>query len=410
MQGMQFSEYMTNDDVLQIAVQSGILNMKEIAADVDEMKRKELLSLHTHEIWQNSKGMYLTYVYDENGNRKIRRRKTKEEIEQLLVEHYRSLEEEIHLKDVFEQWVDMKLRFGEIQRQSYDRYKTDFERFFPASENICRKKFRNINEKDLEEFIKRTIHDKKLTRKSYNGLAILINGIFKYGKHEGLTQLSITQFMGDLELPRNLFEVRERRKEQETFSEEEIPVIRKYLTENPDMWNLGLMLLFQTGMRVGEVTTLKREDIGDHSVHVRRTEFKYKDTAGKSHVGVKEQPKTDAGNREIILPTQAMETLRRILEKNPDGEYLLMNNGIRIRGTTLTKRISDICRKLKLEHHSAHKIRKTYGTTLLDSSVNDIFVAEQMGHKSVETTRQLYYFSNKSRQNKMNQIEQAVSF
>ena len=81
MQGMQFSEYMTNDDVLQIAVQSGILNMKEIAADVDEMKRKELLSLHTHEIWQNSKGMYLTYVYDENGNRKIRRRKTKEEIE-----------------------------------------------------------------------------------------------------------------------------------------------------------------------------------------------------------------------------------------------------------------------------------------------------------------------------------------
>ena len=98
MQGMQFSEYMTNDDVLQIAVQSGILNMKEIAADVDEMKRKELLSLHTHEIWQNSKGMYLTYVYDENGNRKIRRRKTKEEIEQLLVEHYRSLEEEIHLK------------------------------------------------------------------------------------------------------------------------------------------------------------------------------------------------------------------------------------------------------------------------------------------------------------------------
>ena len=410
MQGMQFSEYMTNDDVLQTALMHGILDLKEIAADVDAMKRKELLSQHTHEIWQNSKGMYLTYVYDESGNRKIRRRKTKEEIEQLLVEHYRKQEEEIYLRDVFEQWIEMKLKYGEIQRQSYDRYKTDFERFFPASEKICRKKFRNINEKDLEEFIKRTIHDKKLTRKTYNGLAILINGIFKYGKHEGYTKLSITHFMGDLELPKNMFEVKERRKEQETFSEEEIPVIRQYLTENPDMWNLGMMLLFQTGMRVGEVTTLKREDIGDHSVHVRRTEFKYKDAAGKCHVGVKEQPKTDAGNREILLPPQAMETLRRILEKNPDGEYLLMNNGVRIRGTTLTKRISDVCEKLGLEHHSAHKIRKTYGTMLLDGSVNDIFVAEQMGHKSVETTRQLYYFSNKSRKNKMKQIEEAVSF
>ena len=158
MQGTQFSEYMTNDDVLQIVVENGILNMKEIAADVDKMKRRELLSLHTHEIWQNSKGIYLTYVYDENGNRKIRRRKTKEEIEQLLVDHYRKQEEEIYLKDVFEQWIDMKLRFGEIQRQSYDRYKTDFERFFPASENICRKKYRNINEKDLEKAFRMGVH------------------------------------------------------------------------------------------------------------------------------------------------------------------------------------------------------------------------------------------------------------
>ena len=116
MQGKQFSEYMANDDVLQAALQSGILNLKEIAANVDAMKKTELLSLHTHEIWRNDQGMYLTYVYDENGNRKIRRRKTKEEIEKLLVEHYRSQEEEVYLKNVFEQWIDMKLRFGEIQR------------------------------------------------------------------------------------------------------------------------------------------------------------------------------------------------------------------------------------------------------------------------------------------------------
>ena len=410
MQGKQFSEYTSNDEVLQIAVENGILDLVEIAANIDKMKRQELLSRHTHEIWQNSQGLYLTYVYDEQGNRKIRRRKTREEIEQLLVDHYRQQEETIYLKDVFEQWIDAKLGYGEIQKQSYDRYKTDFGRFFPESENICRKKFKNISESDLEEFIKRTIHDKKLTRKTYNGLAILINGIFKFGKHEGYTDLSITQFMGDLELSRNLFEVKERCNEQETFSEEELPVIREYLQTHEDIWNLGLILLFQTGMRVGEVTTLKKTDISQNAIHVRRTEYKYKDSDGKSHVGIKDQPKTDAGNREILLPPQARETIQKILRLNPNGEYLLMNNGVRIRGTTLTKRISDICRKLGLHHHSAHKIRKTYGTMLLDNDVNDSFVAEQMGHKNVETTRQLYYYSNKSRQNKLNQIEHAISF
>ena len=188
-----------------------------------------------------------------------------------------------------------------------------------------------------------------------------------------------------------------------------MPLIIGYLKENPDIWNLALLLQFETGARIGEISTLKKEDIKKHSILIRRTEVKIKiDDVWK--MVVSELPKTDAGYREIILPPSAQWTISKILELNPNGDFLFMDKGKRIRENTYNKRLNRICEKLNIPHRTTHKIRKTYGTTLLDSDVNDSFVAEQMGHTDVSTTRKLYYYSNKSYKTKLNQISGAISF
>ena len=397
-------------DVLNEAVSNGILRVDEIAASVERMKRDQLLSQHSREIWQDKNGMFLTYIYDEDGKRKIRRRKTREELEEYLVKHYKTQEDAVYLDDIFKTWSSEKLVYGEIQRQSYDRYKDDYKRFFRKSLPICRKKVKNITEDDLEAFIRTTISELNLTRRAYSGLTILINGMFKYAKKHGFTNISITQFMGDLDISRHAFRTVVHRKECETFSEADTPRVRQYLQSNEDIWNLGLMLMFQTGLRVGEAVALKPSDIGQNVLHVFRTEYKYREEDGSWKLAIKEHTKTDAGCRDIVLPPQAHDTLRKIRALNPNGEYLLMSKGKRIRGNTLNKRISDICEKLGIVHHSSHKIRKTYGTMLLDHDVDDSFVAEQMGHTDVSTTRKLYYYSNRSAKTKQDQIAQAVVF
>ena len=48
--------------------------------------------------------------------------------------------------------------------------------------------------------------------------------------------------------------------------------------------------------------------------------------------------------------------------------------------------------------------------TLIDSDVDERFVMEQMGHSDVSTTKKYYYFSNKSTENKVKQINSAISF
>lgn len=185
------TETIDSNEILQEAIRRGIVDIEQLADDVNDMKRKEVLSQHPSEIWQNKEGMFLTYVYDKDGKRMIRRRKTREELEDYLVDYYKKLEEEVYLSDLFEKWSSEKLEYGEIQKQSYDRYVSDFHRFFQASLPICRKKVKNITEDDLEAFIKTTIRDEKLSRKSYSGLATLINGMFKYAKRHKYT-MSLT--------------------------------------------------------------------------------------------------------------------------------------------------------------------------------------------------------------------------
>jgi integrase len=400
-----------NDDneLFQYAIKNSIIDVDNLRNAVDDMNRKEILAQHQYSITQGTDGRWSTRVMLENGTNVVRHRKTREELENYLVAYYTELEEAVYIKTVFELWMNEKLDYGEIKKQSYDKYYAEFKRFFPKNLPICNKKLKNITENDLEHFIKSRIRDLELTRKAYSGLVTLLNGIFKYGKKLGYTNLSISTFIKDLYLPKNIFKKNFKDKRKEVFMEEEIPLIVGYLKEHPDIWNLGLLLQFETGARIGEISTLKRDDLKKHSILIRRTEVKIK-VNDKWTLEVSELPKTDAGYREIILPPSAEWTISKILELNPSGEYLFMDKGKRIRENTYNKRLNIICEKLGLAHRTTHKIRKTYGTTLLDNDVNDSFVAEQMGHSDISTTRKLYYYSNKSYQTKLSQIREAIDF
>lgn len=404
---------LSKEETIQIALQSGIINLDEITMSIEKMKREEILSNHPFSVWYGeTDNLWKTYLPDstKKNGRVFRKRKTKEEIEDVIIEFYSSQRQEIYIRDVFKEWSESKLHYGEIQKQSYDRYCTDFQRFFPNNHPICRKKFKNVTYADLTDFIKATIHDKHLTRKTYSSLRLLVRGIFKYGKSKGYTTLSMAEFFGDLELPNNIFEKKIVDKQDEVFSEEEIPILTNYLKHNADIWNLGLLLQLQTGMRIGELSALKPEDVHSQYIRVCRTEVKYKNDEGKWQVEIKEFAKTDAGNRELYFPDSVKWTLAQIQRLNPHGEYLFMNRGKRIRENTFNKRLSTVCDALKINHRSTHKIRKTYGTTLLDNDVNDSIVSEQMGHSDISTTRKLYYFCNKSEKTKIAQIQKAINF
>ena len=398
---------------MKFAVENDILDITNIQVQIEMKRKQEYLELHNHSIWFNENCQkWYTYLDDESKRGySLRKRNSKDAIEDLVVKYYKDKENDPYIREVFEMWNNERLQFGELSVQTYNRYSNDFKRFFPKHCILCQKKFKLITENELEKFIKGTIHENNMTAKAYSGLRTIIRGMFKYAKRRGFTQISITTFFGDLDLSKKIFQRRVVDKEAEVFNEDEIRMVTAYLRMKGKIRDLAILLAFQTGLRVGELSGLKKTDLENRQIHVQRTEITYKDPETKERVcEVRDFPKSEAGDRYLIIPESALGTINAILQfSDKKSDYLFSENGKRIRANAFNRRLGRICDELKIRHKSMHKVRKTYGTTLIDNNVDESLVASQMGHKDISTTKKYYYFCNKNDSTKMEQIDKALS-
>lgn len=398
--------------ILNHLVECGKVDIVDTQMQIERMKNEKYLNMHNHKIWQREDGKWNTYLDDENSPRgySLKVRKSREDIEKLICKFYKDKEDDPYLKDVFMEWNQSGLDEGAISIQSYVKYENDFKRYFTDDCILCQKKMRLITEADLELHVKGTIRKFDMTSKIYANMRTILRGILKYAKRKGYTNISMTHFFGDLEISRNSFRKKVVVRENEVFDEAETELVTSYLRERATIRDLGLLLAFETGLRVGELSALKHCDITQDKkeIHVQRSEITYKDLEKKSVCTVRDFPKTDAGERYVAIPEQAQHTLDAIIQLNPDGEYLFSENGKRIRSNAFNRRIDRVCDALKIPRRSMHKIRKTYGTTLIDNGVDDDVITEQMGHKNISTTRKYYYFSTKRKEKKFEQINKAV--
>ena len=393
---------------MQYALENGMIDLAYVQEQIEMNKRKELIEKHPYSIWEGKNGYWYTRFPDEKYGRILRKRKTKKEIEDLICEFWKGKNENPTIRVIFNQWLKKKLEYKEIQKGSADRYETDFKRFFVKSK-FSERHIKQIDEDDIEEFIRTQIAVHELTVKTFSGLRIIIKGIFQYAKKQKWTSISISEFFGDLDISRNTFKKKVKEKEDEVLAEDEIPKVVEYLKSDPTVWNLGVLLILQTGLRVGELAALKCEDWDGDILKVRRHEVRMKNADGKNIVCVKELAKTESGVRDIILSDGGKETLTRLVNRNPNGIYLFENSsGKRIRGNTFNKRLDTVLKKLNMHHRSIHKLRKTYCTMLIDAGCEDAVIMNQLGHASIETSRKYYYFCNSTRQHQTEQVQKAI--
>ena len=238
-------------------------------------------------------------------------------------------------------------------------------------------------------------------------------GIFKYAKKKKLTELSISNFFGDLDLSKKIFRKNVKEINQQVFLEEEIPLMLEALRKDGSIEALACVLVFQTGMRVGEIASLKREDVNfnERTISIRRMEIKYKsEEIGKQVHEVVEYTKSDNGMRDILITEKTIQTIKEIIKLNPFGDYLFEKNGKRIFKENYNDKMIHTCEKLGIEKRSIHKARKTYGTTLIDANVDESLILKQMGHSDIKCTKEYYYYCNRAKEGKLEQIQKAISF
>lgn len=396
--------------ILRTALDMGIIDLTTIETATSDMQRRKYLEMHNQQIWQSGDGRWRTYLKFDDG-RKMITASSREKLEEKIVAHYQEKIESPTFDEVFNEWQNERMKYNEISMSTYDRYSNEYKRFFGNS-TLKDRKIKTISEEELDLYIRSTIVDLNITQKTYSNLRTIIRGMFKFAKRRKYIDMSITTFFQDLDLSKRMFKRNVHDPKTQVFTEGEISQLIKWLDSHPKVSNYGIILALQTGIRTGELAALRFSDVENNTLHIQRQVIKYKDPDSPG-ITIHEEVdycKTEMGDRHVYLTDSALTTIKKIKLLNPFNDHMMTEDGHRLLNNTFNKRLEVACNNLGIPVRTMHKLRKTYGTTLIDNDVDESLIMEQMGHKDISTTRKYYYFANKDSDKKRRQIQNAINY
>lgn len=361
----------------------------------EKMNRKEILKTHPYKVWVNPQGRWCSYLPVPYGNRTktLISCRDKRALENKICGFYNA-DKEPTVGEMYHEWCNRRCELKQISQGTRARNDVIFNKFFEPIEDMTLSEMKIV---DYVDFLEQAIATYDLTSKAFAGLKGVLVAMLNRAKRLELINYSGIDVANEFKA---ITEVRFRQKifrdEEEVYDEVETAKIVRRLTLCRDQQEVALLLLFITGMRVGEVVALKHEDFGENYIKVSRTEIKYI-VNGKQTREVKDTPKTMAGIRTVVIPSSFKWLLERIKHINPDKEWVFSTFlSDRMCTQTLERRLRKICEELNIPYRSPHKIRKTYCTILLDNGCDDNFIKQQVGHTNILTTERYYHRNRKA--------------
>ncbi len=371
-----------------------MIDLSYVQEQIEMSKRNELLEKHPYAISRGSDGKWRTYLPDKEKGRKMVKKSTKEAVENEVMDYWKSEMENPTIEDVFNEWNDRRIKLNKISQASHLRFKQIFNRHY---KDFGKKKIKNVTPQDIEEFLEEQIPKFELSAKSFSNLKTITKGLLKRAKKRRLIEMDVEALFREMDTSESHFKRTMKEDDREVFNEEEFPKVMEYLTDNPDLKNLGILIMFLTGIRVGELVALKHSDFDGNTFKIRRTETKYVDEDGKYVYGIKDFPKTEAGMRTVILPKSYAWIANKLRLYNPFGEYIFVESGDRRLTTNcIRRRMERVCDKLGIIRKSPHKARKTYGSILLDNGIDNKLITDMMGHTDIMCTEGHYHRNRKT--------------
>ena len=398
---------MNNED-LNFLVTRGIIDLSDIQSIIDMEKKKELIEKHPYQAWQGKNGSWYVYLPDKEKGRILKRKSTKAGIENVIVAYQKEQMDNPTIEEVFNEWNDYRRDLKKIAKSSHTRMKQTFNQHF---KEFGKRKIKSITELEIIEFLERQIPEHNLSAKSFASLKTIMRGILKRAKRKGYISFSPELLFADLDVSDKEFHKTIKEDYEVVFDENETALMLNYLKEHCDIKNAGILLMFVTGVRIGELAALKHEDLNPETgtIKIRRTETRYMEN-GSTIYDIKDYPKTQAGVREIVVPTSYRWLVRDLYTNSPEGDFVFKENDKRLTTYHLRKREYYVCNQTGVYKKSPHKIRATYDSILLDANVDRRMVKDQMGHSEIKVSENNYHRNRKSFDKKQQILDSIPEF
>ena len=229
---------------------------------------------------------------------------------------------------------------------------------------------RDLTAEKLSAFFSR-LQDRGLSCKSTRDVGVLLKTIFKVAKKSCHCDCPGRE----AELPAY------RSKKIEVFCDHEIALLAQKILEAPDITGLCILLVLNTGLRLGEICALRKSDIDFRSgfLRIERSVARVRDASG-THLVV-QSPKSSSSVRLVAIPNDMLELLKTATRSIREDNYLLANTDMPMEPRTL-------------HYRNFHALRHTYATRCMENGVDIKSLSELLGHADVRTTLQTYIHSS----------------
>lgn len=188
------------------------------------------------------------------------------------------------------------------------------------------------------------------------------------------------------------------RKQLDILSPNERIRLEQYLTKNPSITGVVILLCMYTGLRIGELCGLKWADIDflNGIISVRRTVQRI-NRCGFSEIMIG-APKSLHSIRQIPVPSFVLKQLLRF--RSNELLYVLSGRTDPIEPRTLQNRFQAILKRCNLRKVNFHLLRHTYASICVELGFDIKTLSELLGHADASLTLNRYVHSSMEQKKK----------
>lgn len=393
-----------------------IINLEGMRDKVLSMKRNQILEQHQYQIFQSETDKrWRTYIMVD-GKRKMIAKSTREAIEDEILKHH-DQPQKPSLNSLYPEWH--RYKSAKVTTTTMCNIDSYWVRFYEGTP-IIRVPLDKLDYITLDKWAHDMVNQHQLTAKQYGNMSLIMRQVLDYSVDKDL--IAKSPFYRVRVESRRFEHTKKKDAIKEVFLIDEQPIINEEALKDSELTGtslpLAIPLAFQTGLRIGEILGLKSSDVEDDYLHIQRMEVENRvQVDGKwkcNGYKIVEHTKTKAGNRKVILTTEAKELIERAKALNEangfyDDDFIFVNEKGRVHFKAIDSRVKKYCRKAGITEKSIHKIRKTYISTLIDANLNIDQIRRLVGHENEQTTYQSYCFNRLNESQTIDLVRKALS-
>lgn len=216
--------------------------------------------------------------------------------------------EEIKFNTICEEWLAFKK--NKVKQSTYLNYKFIINKHLQS--NFGDKTLEYFKSYDLNEYIDNL--KQSLVNKTIRDIISVLKSILRYSERKYDMDFKLDLVSCPMIYPREI----------EVFNEKEKQKLEKYLLASENLKDLGILISLFSGLRIGEVCSLKWSNIDLESklIYVNHTMQRIYISKNKTKVIVTE-PKTKKSIRKIPISKTLYNKLKQIGSNHSKDDYIL---------------------------------------------------------------------------------------